>query len=54
MEVADGVTRDRPGDTVFGATNWGDYVEEVTVAATNLYLLPDGLEIKILQSCRAS
>ena len=54
MEVADGVARDRPGDTVFGATNWGDYAEEVTVAATNLYLLPDGLEIKILQSCRAS
>ncbi len=54
MEVADGVTRDRPGDTVFGAINWGDYAEEVTVGATNLHLLPDGLEIKILQSCRAS
>lgn len=46
IEVADGVTRVRPGDIVFGAIDWGGYAEEVTVAATNLHVLPDGLEIK--------
>ena len=54
MEVADGVIRDRPRDIVLGAIDWSDYAEEVTVTAINLYVLPDGLEIKILQSCRAS
>ena len=46
IEVADGVTRVRAGDIVFGAIDWGGYAEEVTVAATNLHVLPDGLEIK--------
>ena len=54
MEVADGVIRDRPRDIALGAIDWSDYAEEVTVTAINLYVLPDGLEIKILQSCRAA
>ena len=43
IEVAGDVSRIKPGDIVFGAIDWGGYAEEVTAAATNFHILPDGL-----------
>ncbi|MBL25215.1 MAG: quinone oxidoreductase [Rhodospirillaceae bacterium] len=43
LDVADGVTRIKPGDRVFGAIDWGGYAEEVCVPAVNLHVLPEEL-----------
>ena len=42
IEVADGVTRCKPGDVVYGAIDWGGYAEEAVVPAVNLHVLPAG------------
>jgi NADPH2:quinone reductase len=45
VEVADGVTRLKPGDKVYGAIDWGGYAEEAVVPAVNLHVLPGGLPL---------
>jgi NADPH:quinone reductase len=45
VEVADGVTRCKPGDIVFGAIDWGGYAQEAVVPAVNLHVLDAGLDM---------
>ena len=45
IEVAQGVTRCKAGDIVFGAIDWGGYAEEAVVPAVNLYALGKDLNM---------
>ena len=45
IEVAQGVTRCKAGDIVFGAIDWGGYAEEAVVPAVNLYALGEDLNM---------
>ena len=45
IEVADGVTRCKPGDRVFAAVDFGGYAEEAMAEAAYVWQIPDGMDM---------
>lgn len=43
LEVADGVTRVKPGDRVYANPDWGGEAEEVVAHEVNVHPMPDGM-----------
>lgn len=45
LEVAEGVTLAKPGDRVLALTTGGAFAEEAVAAETDVFVLPDGLDL---------